>query len=581
MLLLALKTEDLRGFFFGIERLSSGFALVIANPDGEIIHQQSTTNENINLSAKLQIKISINGDIEVSANDILYSFKIDDYEGLVGLMSYATNNSVTHGKGAYIKSFKLYRNNYYKRNAADLFLNFDGIKKTYLEDIDEYINDYYIPKKDFDIGTNVSLSKWTKKDNGNGKLEFNNATGTSFFGPKNLYKDFVVKFDVEINSLEVPYGGCVGIKFGNSINGMNIDNSKSLGIGYYPDETGTYYTVPYATNMDYTPEARHSFVDEDDQQIDFFKDQNKFTLMFVARNNTVSLHYLLEGEDEANLGIVRTSVICKENETTDGHLSVYGSYGISFSIDNLSIINLDYDSPATTYAGESNYQEVTRLDFTSSEDISGLTVDNTKFNRNRLRINEDGNISTSKLVSDNLLRLKIGSVESELEIKQGNLVIKLVNDTRPYISIVDNDLNQKYDLDSSFSFEGAVFEIERLNNRLIIRFVSGEDALSLLDNQVIEFKVSIASFDNLIITSLNGFADLEAFTFINLNKYATFVSRDYDEATDYFDPWPVKESMTGSSSGCAGSIEGTSFLLMTIALIGIITISVRRRTIRK
>ena len=179
--------------------------------------------------------------------------------------------------------------------------------------------------------------------------------------------------------------------------------------------------------------------------------------MFVARNNTVSLHFLLDGEDESNLSKVRTSVVCRENESTDGHLSIYGGMGISFSIDNLSIINLDLDAPAQKYNGKSNYQEVTRLDFAKENDTTGLDLTNANVNKNTLKINEGGKVSTSKLVTDGILRLKLSNIGQELDIVQDQLQIKLINGENPYFTITDNSLTQKYELGSGYKFAGSIF----------------------------------------------------------------------------------------------------------------------------
>ena len=573
------SNKDSRGYFFGLERLSIGYySLTIIDPDNNIVETLTTYEENATLSVNLKVLIYLNGDISVETNELYYMVHTNSYEGYVGLMTYSKTKE--HGKGAYFKSFNLYKKDYYKRDGEDIFINFNGIKKTYFEDIDEYAYDYYLSRQEYDIGTNVGMSKWVKKDNGNGRLEFNNSTGTSYFGPKGIYKDYIVKFEVQINNEEVPYGGCIGLEFGNSRNGLNYQNTKSLGIGYYPDSGGHYSTVPFSTNVDYAPGAKTSFLNPDGTNADIFKGQNHFTMMYIVRDDVVSLHYLLDDENELSLSKERTSVVCRDNETTDGHLAIYGANGISFSIDNLSIINLDYDAPAKEYAGESDYQEVTRIDFSRGETTNGLELDNASINKNKLRIKEDGTLSTSKLVNDGILRFKISDIENELEIKQEELTIRLINDRKPSFIISDMALEQKFELGDNFQYRNSTFEFEKLNNRLIVRFVSGNDAMSVIDNNVYEFNINVSNeSDKIVMKAIDGFVDIETFTFLNLNKHASIKNRDYDPDKDYFDPWPEKDSIqdgTGNK-GCKGSSETSSIILIFLSLLGLLTFTLSRR----
>lgn len=573
---IAKNTQDLHGFLFGIERLFLGYAFSIYGPDGSQIYVENTTKESSDLRVHLKVEIYLNGDVVFTADEISHKIHIDSFEGYIGLMNYAFKDGVEHGKGAYFKSFKLSKNDYYKRDNGDVFLNFNGTKETYFEDIGESAFDYWLPKSDYDIGTNVSLSKWNVKDKGDGKLEFNNSSNTSFFGPKGIYRDFVVKFDVKINSIDVPYASSLGLKFGNSRNGAFIENSKSIGIAFYNNKTN-----PYITNVDFAPGASSFFYDENGEQFDMFKDQNTFTLMFVAKDNTVSLHYLLEGEDEINLSKVRTKVICRENESTDGHLSIYGSNGLSFNIDNLSIINLDTEVSPTTYFGKSNYQETTRLDFTKNEDTSGLDLTNAQFNNNTLRINKDGKLSTSKLVTDGVLRLNIAHLEKELEIKQEQLQIRLINDINPRLVVKDSSLTKEFGLGSNFSFENSIFEIEKLDNNLVIHYVGGNEVLSKFEQNIINIPITVSNEPSkLEINAVNGLVQLNGFTFINLNKYSSFENRNYDPDKDFFDPWPVKEPIQGEKKGCGGSITTPSFIIMIISLLSLPIFLLMRRAKR-
>ena len=536
------KDKDSHGYFFGIRRLAIGYSLIIYQFGSSEEYIVSTYNETSTMRISLQLDIHNNGDVDFIAGELSHTFNVSSYSGYFGLFHYDYLNNHPNSKGACIYSFRMNRTNYYDRTGSDIYMNFDGTKRTYFEDIDEYAYDYFISRREWNIGTHVSLSKWKTSDHGNGKLEFNSSTPTSMFGPKVIFKDFVVKFDVEITSEDVPYGGVVGLQFGNSRSGLLYENAKSLGIAYYLDEYHEYMTVAQATHMDFVDESTRYCKDELGHK-DIFKEHPKFTMMFICRDNVVSMHYLLDGEDESTLAKERTSVICKENESTDGYISIYGANGISFAIDNLSIINLDYYAGSTTYTGQSNYQEVTRADFSKETSNAGLSFEKAVINGNKLNISENGFIKTNKLTNNGILRLSIVDIEDTLVIKQGALNIELINRNNKSIAISDTVDSQTFPLNSDFDFRQSLIEIEKLATHLTIRLKDKNTPLSSINNHVIKFETNATVSNNIVIESKGGFASLNALTFINLNRYATIYNRDYDEETDSFVPWAPKPTI--------------------------------------
>ena len=539
------KDKDSHGYFFGIRRLALGYSIVTYKygESNEVVVNSS--NEDYLLRMPLELNVHTNGDIDIIAGDISQTVRVTDYDGYYGLFNYDHLNESQTGKGMNIFSFKMDKTNYYDRSSGDIYMNFNGTKKTYFEDIDEYTYDYFISRREWNIGTNVSASKWKNKDQGNGKLEFQMATGTSLFGPKVMYKDFVVKFDVEITSETVPYGGVVGLEFGNSRSGLLYENTKSLGVAYYTGENHEYMTVSFATNMEYADEDDRYCTDEQGNK-DIFKSNGKFTLMYICQNNTVSMHYLLDGEDESTLAKTRCVVSCKENESTDGYLAIYGANGISFTVDNLSIINLDYATKADGYKGQSDYQEVTRVDFSKKDTIKGIEYQNASITDGRIRMNNEGLIKTDKFVNDGILRLNISDIEDTLDIKLDSLTIKLVNKNNNKSVVVADALGTRtYPLASSFDFRQSLVELEKLGNQLFIRLKDRTTPLSSINKNEIVATINGNISDKLIIQAKGGFVSLNDLTFVNLNKYVTIANRDYNPDTDSFEPWNPKPPRDG------------------------------------
>ena len=388
-----------------------------------------------------------------------------------------------------------------------------------------------------------------------------------------MFKDFVVKFDVEITTSTVPTGGIIGLEFGNSRAGIYYENAKSLGVGFYNNKT-----IPVVKNVDFAEGANTEF-DSDDGN--FLIDPGKFTLMYVCRNNVVSLYVLIQGKDESTLSKLRTEVVCRENDNTDGYVAIFGVNNISFSVDNVSFINLDTETPSTVYSGNSNYQEVTRYNFAESNTSDGLTINNASYSNNRYRLNENGEIKTSKLVNDFILRLKMKDIENTLLINQDSLNIKFVNTKDKYVEINDGQSVIKKELAKDFDYLNSYFEIEKIGTTLKLRYISGDAPLSKFESSVVSFTIAKANSSLLTVKSSNGFADIYSYTFINLNKHVTIANRDYNPETDDFNPWvprPTREDGASQKNGCSGT-AGVSSLIITAGatLILIVTVIIKRR----
>ena len=572
---IAMNDDNSAYHFFGVRRLAIGYALIHYQSVGGQVDKLESMNENENLTVNMSLLIHQNGEAKFICGELELTVNIPKYDGYVGLFNTNVLNNLTNGSGAYFSYFKLDKNYYYKRDAIDKYMNFNGVRKTYFEDIDEYVYDYYISRQEWNIGYHVSSSKWKNSDQGNGKLEFNTSAGNSFFGPKVQYKDFVVKFDVEVTNVNIPRGGTIGLEFGLSRPGILYDNAKSLGIGYYNNTS-----VPAPMNCNYTEGANNLFYDDDGNPINIYDITRKFTLMYIARNNVVSLYYLLNGEDDSHLNKIRTSVTCKEGESFDGYLAIFGANGISFTVDNLSIVNLDLDAPYTGYSGTSNYQEVTRLDFAQTQELNGLVTTNAEISNGKLKINSGGQLKSSKLVNDYIIRLRVDDIENTMSIAQGTLNINFVNQLDRYIEINDGGSIQRHDLSRTFDFRDSLIEIEKINTQLNIRILSGGTSLSLFDKSVLTFEIINPTDDYLAIKSLNGFVNLKTYAFVNLNKYVTIANRDYNPETDNTDPWPYRPTGNKSSNkkGCAGNISYTSLVIFGVSLIGLlIIVPIRRR----
>ena len=576
------SSSDEPGYFFGIRRLAIGYSLVAYAPESTSEIVIDYKQENTDLIVLLEVDIYRDGKVIYKAGTLECSMDVNHYDGYYALTNNCHLHTVQHGVGGCINSIKVNKNNHLLRDGKDIYMNFNGIKETYFEDVQEYAYDYYLSKKEWNIGRNVSMSPWRIKDKGDGKLQFNQSNILSFFGPKMMFKDFVIKFDVEITSDDIPMEGCLGLQFGNSRSGLYLENTQSLGLIYRPDEKGDMRTVAFTTNMDFAPGANTIFTDDQGNSVDIFKDHGKFTMMYIVEDNIASMYYLLEGEDDTQLSKLKTSVMCRKGATTDGLLAIYGSNNLSFTIDNLSIINLDYEAPATGYNGQTNYQEVTRIDFSKEETIKGVQYSNGFITNSRLRLNDTGVLGTDKLVNGGITRLGIKDIESSLLINQDSLTITLSNKQNKFIEINDSSSLYRIDLDNDYEFRDSLFEFKILGTKLEIKYLSGDEPLSKIEEHKVSFDITTTDNAPLVIEAKDGFVYLNAFTFINLNKYATIANRDFDPATDGVSPWTPKEPINGKTNNKDNNYLGLiigipcGVILLAGVMVAVILI-VRRR----
>ena len=143
--------------------------------------------------------------------------------------------------------------------------------------------------------------------------------------------------------------------------------------------------------------------------------------------------------------------------------------------------------------------------------------------------------------------------------------------------------NQKHQFKSNFDFRNSIFEFEKIDTTLNIRYVEGNTSLSLFVENVLSFDISSTADSLLSIKSNDGFVDLTSFTFVNYNIHTTITARNYDPASDDLNPWPYRPTQgeSTSSGGCSGNVSATSLVIFSIAFVSLLVLVSIRRRIRK
>lgn len=580
---IGMSTTLYKGYFFGIRKQASGYKLVSFNEP----YQEEVVVTASELPADMIVSVTLNihrnGIVDFSTQEATLQVSGVVYSGLFGFFTRGLHAVSSSSKGGAV-TFVVVTQEVYKANSSpDVSNNFNGVKKEWYEVIGTYVYSYYLSRREWNVGSNVRPVDYDSEDEGNGRLDFYQASTTSFFGPKNTYKDFIVRFDVHITSQKSPFGGTIGICFGAKRLGVAYENLQALGIGYYPhpQDKNLYINTPAASNsVKFTETSPQQFLDENGNYIDMFKDQGSFTMLYVVRDNTVELHFVDENEPIENLSIVRAEVKTEEYASTDGLVCIFGANGMNFEIDNFSLVNLDYEAPVTTYFGESGFQETTRFDFTSSDDTYGILLDNASVSRKALSINEDGSISTQNVTKDGIVRLTTKNIEDTLKIDVNpTLFYELINrDSQKSVVINNSGYTQTINLDKDFEFGNATFDFQKFGNRLKVRYVSGDSEFSHIDENVTELTIIDNSSNNRVkLTSFNGFSSLTSFSYFNFDNHLTIKARDFDPEKDVFDPWNEKPVLNTGSGGCSGSVSTQSLLIAVVALGGVAVVSMLKK----
>ncbi len=279
---------------------------------------------------KLKLSAYADNRITVSTAGTSHTFYEVETDGLCAIAS-------SGGEGA---SFSADNFSYdfftYKGSAeADAAINFKGIKE------DESGLSYYINEKEWYIGSQVTLPMYNiyfKSE----KLVFAGCTEFSCFGPKKKYADFIMQFNVKIESGRTN-AAAFGLAFGKSSFSSNISVTKAVGFmcnGYEKlspeDEEPTVQTTVQALNLAGANSASYQRIRNGEDIVDMW-DGRTYNVMFVVKNRTVRVYFKEENEPVEMLAICRAEY---RDVDTYGYPSVFGRNGISFDLTELKITNL-------------------------------------------------------------------------------------------------------------------------------------------------------------------------------------------------------------------------------------------------
>ncbi len=556
---IAKTTVESEGVFVGLVRNVAGYSVVLSA--GETKKEILLGGTPANGIWEIHLAVNYDNSLDVTTNGFTTTFELESgVDGYFGVLT--SDNYATSGKGALVDDFTFERYVYTENNAGDATMNFDGTRE--FEDEDGKYYQYYFPTKDWYAGSNVRVSNYGFTNNG--YVLFGNASVDSSFGPKQKYGDCIVRFDVTLvgtdyyydnpdTYFDTPTGAgacdaeCFGVQFGSKSYKNNYMNAQSLGIATYHART-VYYTTncklaPTSSGVVYRANAPQT----QENEYDMFRKSATYNFMYVIKNGTVTMHFKEANEPESVLGIVREKVTDVE---TNGYVAVYGSNGVDFRLDNLSITNLDRNYTSSEYKGGSDMQTL-RLDTTKGDDFA------TAFTTS-------GNTMTTKGVTgSNITRLTLGAMNG-LTYKQGDLEIEFSENGA---TVRDGIITKKIDFDKPLLFRGATVEISRIGDTVGIGFANAGAPLSAIDGNYYSVSGFQAASRDSISISANGGVKLTKAAIFNLDSNVTIDARNFDAATDIMQPWVKRESLQ-DKKGCGGVVGLSSAALLLVPAVWIL-----------
>lgn len=582
------------GYLFGIKKNENGFgfSLVIYDKNSNLLASLKSNTDAPGNEIRLSLKAYFDNRCVLSYNDLSLTVETNGVEGYVGLKNISIDSNEC--EGPYCDDFVMQKTIDSGCDATDVGINFNGTRETTLGQLK--VKQFYICKNEWEYTKSQDFLLPTYEDTGipgltpNGYAIFDNSTNMTIFGTKQKYTNYVVRFDVQIltkTEYLKEYAG-FGLEFGLDKYGTYYDNVQSVGLynTFVDNNPVTLGTTKHSELTEGGDTKLFPIEGVEGKYHNFFDKRNgdypTLNVVYVVKDGYVTMFFKYSDEPEEVLSKPR--IVAKADNSTTGYCCVVGTSGISFTLDNFSLHNLDYVEKEEKYVDyqDSNYQITTRKDFRAdNSDTSGLVLNNAYKVNKTIEINDGGSVKTKGLALNGLTRGRINSLEERTEFKYGDASIYLVNtENGKYIEGKDNNGLQKYKLSDNFQFANAFIEIERTNNEFVISACSGNKPLSSMGEEKATFYLNAGtSYSNIEIIS-SGLTRLSTFTFVNYDSHVNLVARNYNPETDAVISWYEKKSIQDlekeKNKGCGGSLIGSSIIVTTICL-AICALLIKRR----
>ncbi len=545
--------------FIGVGRRGDSYFIAHVK-NGKVIDVKGNFTQKELISDSEFRKFTVNGKYgkNVTVNFLGDSYDINnvDTEGYFAIGCISDNNSVT----AYVDNFDFTRYFYNDSSAADVAIDFKGVKEETFDGETYY--DYYINKNKFYIGSNITLPKYKENVNQN-YLIFSSANENSAFIPKAVYSDAIVRFNVRMarNAADTTKYARFGVGFGLS----SYYFSPTSGSYVFWQNQNTHSgkqtpTLMGGVNMDEVyHDASVEHVDSKNEYLsceyDMWQDtETIYNFMIVAENNSVKIYFKSQNEDESKMQILRAEYV---NANIYGAIAIFGNTGASFYLSDVSITNI---SPNRAKDG----------------DFTGYLLNGSAINTSdSLKIVKNGNLTTKDEYDNfiSILRLK-SDVNGELKLSFNGAQIIL---SETGVSVGDNITIEKNSFDFGSLEAKAYLRLCVYGNKFYIgvRYNGSENQLydDVLTGVFTEKKHSVIN-----ISSSTVDIELKSAYTVSMNSKIDITTENYDaEEEAKNNKLVIKPHREQESAGCKGSVSSDLMIYIVPAIVAIAFVAFRRK----
>lgn len=194
---------------------------------------------------------------------------------------------------------------------------------------------YYINSNEWLIGDNVALPKYSSEKEKD-YIRFLDSSNRSLFGPRVRYEDFVCRFTVIMDNIELAGSGAsLGLSFNRKT--LYSYANDCAGVLFMKSDSGTAVRCTQG-NIDKAESGTIWLQYQEENAIDLWaKKDGKYDFMVVKSGDRAQLYYAEAGDTEG-LKTLRATVSGVGGE---GLIAVCGIMGANFHLDNFGVWDLN------------------------------------------------------------------------------------------------------------------------------------------------------------------------------------------------------------------------------------------------
>ena len=557
--------------FIGFTKKSNDTASLALVKNGTVIEQVDIPTATLNVgvrSAEITLLLKSNNSVEIKVGTFSKIFNNVLTNGMFALGSVsnpAHSDAIEDGVFT-IKQISLTQSKYQSENAPDVSNDFNG---TYMTD-DGY-EETYINTQRYYLGSGVELKPKTAWESSNG-ISFTSTDTGSCFGYKAEYSDFVLQFDVVINTAFRDQS-MFGISFGKSTIGSTYINSQS--ISFIRDQWGVPRTDENYISLwnctDSEGRTASTFTQNGYGEYDFYKDtQTKYNFMFVAKNRSVSVYFKEDGEPISQLGKRRLLI---DNVNTSGYVTVFAGGGLSIDISNFKLANI---APDATGKSAISLREDFSGELSSEIALTGGKVENGK------AVLTDGKLEIAKDRNFFISQFAVSSVTNNYSFNFGDYQLKFIPSENKaqliYNGEVVKTLKSPVGTTSMSSLNNKNLQITVIDNRVMVGARSDGDPYDKFSELIINEVLDVAPTSGKISITCEGKMGIDQLKVYALDN--TYLAQTINEADDPQnlslwevlpdDPNAIGQPQEQEKAGCQGAINTSYFALLGATALAVI-----------